>query len=170
MSTQNRTNINSKIFAWLVTLLAIGFLIFIFLMKGKLNNYLSKSIKSQSGTELIKSAGYIVDSLYNYSNKTSTFEITFLEFGAKNCVACRKMETVMKKIDEEYPETVKVVFLNILQPQNQDLMKYFGIIAIPTQILLDKQGNEYFRHSGFISFHDLRKQLILNTKKNFNKK
>ena len=34
-------------------------------------------------------------------------------------------------------------------------MKYYGIAVIPTQVLLDKQGKEFFRHSGFISTGDL---------------
>ena len=51
-----------------------------------------------------------------------------------------------------------------LKPQNQQLMKFFGVSAIPTQILLDKTGVEYFRHSGYISFDDLNKQFtpVLN--------
>ncbi len=34
-------------------------------------------------------------------------------------------------------------------------MKYFGIASIPTQILLNKEGKEFFRHSGFIEKNDL---------------
>jgi hypothetical protein len=34
-------------------------------------------------------------------------------------------------------------------------MKYYGISAIPMQIILDKQGTEFYRHYGFISSNDL---------------
>jgi len=69
------------------------------------------------------------------------------------------MESVMTEIRTKYPQTVNVVFLNILKPENQDLMKYFGVAAIPTQVLLDKEGKEFFRHSGYISTEELSKNI-----------
>jgi len=54
-----------------------------------------------------------------------------------------------------------VVFLNILKPENQLLMKYYGIAVIPTQVLLDKEGEEFFRHSGFIFFDTFESKLFL---------
>lgn len=36
-------------------------------------------------------------------------------------------------------------------------MKYFGVAAIPTQVLLDKEGKEFFRHSGYYSTEELDK-------------
>jgi len=43
----------------------------------------------------------------------------------------------MAEIEVRYPKKVKVVFLNIMLPEGQDLMKFFGVVAIPTQILLN---------------------------------
>lgn len=104
----------------------------------------------------------LVDSLYNYSKSGLPYEITFLEFGSTGCSACKRMEKVMEEIREQYPQKVKVVFYNITIPKNQKLMKYYGVSVIPTQILLDNEGNEFFRHSGFIS----AKELTQNFKKN----
>lgn len=50
--------------------------------------------------------------------------------------------------------------LNVLKPENQDLMKYYGVATIPTQILLDQTGQEFFRHSGYYSTEDLEKQFV----------
>ena len=61
----------------------------------------------------------------------------------------------MEEISKKNPQTVNVVFLNILKPENQVLMKYFGIATIPTQVLLDNEGNEYFRHTGYYSAEEL---------------
>jgi thioredoxin 1 len=37
-------------------------------------------------------------------------------------------------------------------------MRYYGIAAIPTQVLLANDSEEYFRHSGFISSIELTKK------------
>lgn len=34
-------------------------------------------------------------------------------------------------------------------------MKYFGVTSIPTQVLLNKDCKEFFRHSGYISTEEL---------------
>jgi thiol-disulfide isomerase/thioredoxin len=133
----------------LFALLIIGFA-----MKDSMNNYVSRMMKSQVSPEINQSGLALVDSLYNYSGNGLAYKITFLEFGA-NCPACKRMESVMDEIRQKYPETVNVVFLNVLLPENQNLIKYFGVAAIPTQVLLDNEGKEYFRHTGTISLGEL---------------
>lgn len=87
------------------------------------------------------------------------YEITFLEFGSTGCSACKRMESVMDEIKEKYPDRVNVIFYNVTYRQNQDFMKYFGVAAIPTQILLDKNGEEFFRHTGYYETKKLIKQI-----------
>lgn len=99
-----------------------------------------------------------VDSVFNYDRNNQTFELTFLEFGAKNCSACLKMEEVMQQVEKQFEGRVKVSFINAMDKTKLNLLKYYGISAIPTQVLLDKRGVEYFRHTGYISFEDLSKQ------------
>lgn len=134
-------------------------LIFLFLQKDNMNTYLSEEIKLLSETDSQESISAIVNSLYNYHSNKQNFQITFLEFGAIGCMACRKMEFVLEEVRNEYPERVKVIFLNILHTQNQDMMRYYGIAAIPTQVLLDQSGKEYFRHTGYFSYKDLRQEI-----------
>ena len=71
----------------------------------------------------------------------------------------------MEEINKKYPQTVNVVFLNIVKPENQIFMKYFGVASIPTQVLLYKKGNEFFRHSGYYfdrrTFTKIKDKLIL---------
>ncbi|HNV47083.1 MAG TPA: thioredoxin family protein [Spirochaetota bacterium] len=76
-------------------------------------------------------------------------KVTFVEIGSVNCIPCRMMQPIMKAVEEEYKGQVKVVFHDVWTPQGKrDAMKY-GIRVIPTQIFLDKNGVEYFRHEGF---------------------
>ena len=81
-------------------------------------------MKAQAGSEIINSGAAYVDSVFNYTNNGQSYELTFLEFGA-NCPACKRMESVMEEIRTKYSQNANVIFLNILKPENQVLMKYF---------------------------------------------
>jgi thioredoxin 1 len=139
-----------KVFPWIIFVLLFGVLIIGFSLKDKMNNYLSEMMKQQASPEITLSGNAVVDSLYNYSENGLNYEITFLEFGATGCSACKRMESVLEEINSKYPKT-NVVFLNVLKPENQNLMKLFGIASIPTQVLLNNKAKEFFRHSGYIS-------------------
>jgi len=127
-----------------------------------MNNYLSEMMKQQASPEMTNSGKALVDSLYNYAENGLNYEITFLEFGATGCSACKQMEKVLDEIREKYPQQVNVVFLNVLKPENQLLMKYYGIAAIPTQVLLNNAGKEFFRNSGFISTMEIENNFSRN--------
>jgi len=139
-----------KILPWVV----VGFLAAVFVaafaLKDTMNSTISGMMIRQASHELVNSGEILVDSLYNYNKNGGKYEFTFLEFGSTGCLACRRMESVMAEISQKYPQKVNVVFKNILKTENQVFMKYYGIAVIPTQILLDRQGKEFFRHSGFI--------------------
>ena len=98
-----------------------------------------------------------IDSLYNYNENGQNFDYTFLEIGATGCITCKRMEIVLDEIRDKYPTKVNVVFINILIAKNQEIMKYYGVASIPTQILLDKSGKEFFRNSGYFSTLELSK-------------
>ena len=161
MNTRTKNFINSLLFG-----AGLLFFIFLILFKGKLNDYVSKSMISLAGSEIKKTVPAFIDSAYNYNKNGRSFQFTFLEFGAKGCSSCKRMEGVMEEIRSKYPDRVNVVFLNILIPENQNMMKYFGIALIPTQVLLDKDGKEFFRHSGFISAEGLQKEFFNKIIKN----
>ncbi|RLD67869.1 MAG: hypothetical protein DRI95_04120 [Bacteroidetes bacterium] len=148
-----------KILPWIVFVLLFVLLIIGFRLKDNMTSYMSNIIKEQASPAITNSGGALIDSLYNYSKNDLNYEITFLEFGAKGCSACKRMESVMEEIQNKYPQQVNIVFLNIIKPENQILMKYYGISVIPTQVLLDKNGNEYFRHIGYYSSEELTKKL-----------
>jgi thioredoxin len=148
----------SKIFRIIIILIPALLLILLATQQDNLNDFISSQIKLQSNlgdTNIINSK---IDSLYNYNTNGLDYQITFLEFGAMNCVACRKMVIVMEEVEKKYPDKVNVIFLNILIPDNQLLMKYYGVAVIPTQILLNSEGVEVYRHTGYISLNDIEKK------------
>jgi len=145
---------------WLVFTVLFLFIILGFAFKNKMNNYLSEQMKKNTATEVKTSVNTYIDSAFNYNKNGLKFEITFLEIGSKGCSACKKMESVMTDIQQKYPDKVNVVFINILKQKSQDIMKYYGVAIIPTQILLDRSGKEIFRHTGYISTDELSKKLL----------
>lgn len=86
-------------------------------------------------------------------------KVTFVELGSVRCIPCQQMQPIMKEIEEEYKGQVKVVFYDVLTAEGKPYIKEFGIRAIPTQVFLDKNGNEYFRHQGFFAKDELVKVL-----------
>ena len=86
-------------------------------------------------------------------------KVTFLELGSVGCIPCDQMQLIMKEIAEEYKGQVKVIFYDVRTVFGEPYKKKFNIRAIPTQVFLDKDGNEYFRHLGFFAKDELVKVL-----------
>ncbi len=91
--------------------------------------------------------------------KESAPLVTFVEIGSVRCIPCKKMQPIMKEIEEEYAGKVKVVFHDVWTEEGKPYGKQYGIRIIPTQIFLDKDGKEYFRHEGYFPKEELVKVL-----------
>ncbi len=76
-------------------------------------------------------------------------KITFIELGSVKCVPCRQMQPVMASIEEKFTGQVKVIFYDVWQKDQNHFAYDYHIDLIPTQVFLDAQGNEIFRHEGF---------------------
>jgi len=87
------------------------------------------------------------------------YKITFIELGSVRCIPCKKMQPVMKSIEEKYAGQVKVVFHDVWTPEGKPFGQKYKIKAIPTQIFLDENGKEFSRHTGFFPEEELVKIL-----------
>jgi len=76
-----------------------------------------------------------------------------IDLGADKCVACKAMQPVLEELREEYGEKLDVVFIDVWE--NPDEVEKYGVKLIPTQVFLDPEGNELFRHEGFLSKEDI---------------
>ena len=139
----------------LLILLVVGFL-----SRNKLNNFISEKMKEQTTGVDSVSVAEMINSKYNYAKNKQNFDFTLLEFGSTGCTVCKQMEPVLEEMRKLVNPKVNVVFLNIMHTENLAMMKYFGISAVPMQILLDKNGKEFFRNYGFISTVKLIKKFI----------
>jgi thioredoxin 1 len=87
--------------------------------------------------------------------KTDAVLVTFVEIGAARCIPCKAMQPIMKAVEEEYKGQVRVVFHDVWTTKGrEDAAKYY-IRIIPTQVFLDKNGKEYFRHEGYFPKEDV---------------
>lgn len=81
--------------------------------------------------------------------KADTALVTFVEIGAARCIPCKAMQPIMKAVAEEYKGQVKVLFHDVWTQQGRVDAEKYNIRVIPTQVFLDKDGKEYFRHEGY---------------------
>ncbi len=83
------------------------------------------------------------------------YKVTFIELGSVRCIPCQQMQPVMDTIRARYPSQVNVVFHDVWTQQGAPFADKFGVSAIPTQVFLDENGQEYFRHVGFFPLEEL---------------
>lgn len=88
---------------------------------------------------------------------TGTEEITFVELGSKNCIPCKQMMPIMDEIEKEYAGKVKVVFHDVWTSTGKKYGREYNIRLIPTQVFINKEGNEIARHEGFFPKEDIVK-------------
>jgi thioredoxin 1 len=88
--------------------------------------------------------------------------VTFVELGSVNCIPCKQMQPVMKAIEEKYGDQVKVIFYDVWKEDQKKYAQQYGIKLIPTQVFLDENGKEFFRHEGFYPEAEIDK--LLKTK------
>lgn len=91
--------------------------------------------------------------------KTAKPKVTFVELGSVNCIPCKQMVPVMKAIEENYGEQVKVIFYDVWTKEQKKYASDYKIKLIPTQVFLDENGKEFHRHEGFYPESEIDKIL-----------
>lgn len=147
-----------KIKPWIPIALIAAFFIALIVLRPKLVEIMSGLQQKQLSTGQTSEIETRINELYNYSENGAKYTYTFLEFGSTSCSACKNMQGVMEQIRNKYPDSVNVVFINVMDKATKEWLNYYGIATIPSQVLLDRNGKEFFRHSGYISEQDLSKQ------------
>ncbi len=112
----------------------------------------SKAVGETLSSEVSSATG-------NAGEQQKQNKVTFLEFGSVNCIPCKMMKPVMEKVENTYPDRVKVVFHDVWTPDGRDLGSAYGVRMIPTQVFLDSEGKEFFRHEGYLPFEQADKIL-----------
>lgn len=75
-------------------------------------------------------------------------KVTMVDLGAKKCIPCKMMAPIMEKLEKAYEGNAHIVFIDVWE--NRDQAPRFGIRTIPTQIFFNENGEEVWRHEGFL--------------------
>ncbi len=70
----------------------------------------------------------------------------FVDIGTTSCAPCKVMMGVLAELEQRYPDSLKVEFIN--SHDNPDIAEKLNIQAIPSQIFYSPGGQELFRHTG----------------------
>ena len=89
----------------------------------------------------------------------SKAKITFVELGSVKCVPCIQMQPIMKSVEEKYGEQIKVIFYDVWTDEGHKYTEIYKIQLIPTQVFLDENEKEIFRHVGFFPEAEIDKFL-----------
>lgn len=82
----------------------------------------------------------------DFSTRVEKSELpVLLDFNAEWCVPCKRMAPILEQLAIEWAG--KAVFYQIDADENSDLVMKFGIMSIPTVIML-KAGEEIQRTTG----------------------
>ena len=76
-----------------------------------------------------------------------------VDLGANKCMACKMMTPVLEKLTEDFAGRMNVEFIDVWE--NPGAGQHFGVRVIPTQIFFSPEGEELFRHEGFMSREDI---------------
>ncbi len=71
------------------------------------------------------------------------------------------MRPILDEIEKEYEGQVNVRFYDIKSLFGRPYAEKYRVQFIPTQVFLDKDGNEYYRHVGFFPKEEVVKILQL---------
>lgn len=80
-------------------------------------------------------------------------EAMVLEIGSKSCTTCIKMKKTIDAMHEKNP-ALPIYIIDVYD--DMSVFSFFKLQVIPTQIVLNKRGEELYRHMGELSTHELQ--------------
>lgn len=83
---------------------------------------------------------------------------TLVDLGAHSCIPCKQMMPILDELRTELAGRLTVQFVDVSDQKNVSTARFYNIKLIPTQIYLDADGNELWRHEGFLPKADLLEQ------------
>jgi thioredoxin 1 len=76
---------------------------------------------------------------------------TLIDLGSTECIPCKLMWPVLEEMKKEFAGKLAVEFVDVGKRENAALAQQHAVKLIPTQVFLDAEGKELWRHEGFIS-------------------
>ena len=83
--------------------------------------------------------------------------VTMIDLGRETCTQCKMMVPILEKLEKKHKGKAAIVFINLLEDPEQQYR--FNLKALPTQIFFNPEGEEVYRHTGFMSEEAITDQL-----------
>ena len=93
----------------------------------------------------------------DYLDLPAKGKVTMIDLGAKKCIPCKMMAPILVKLEKAYKGTADIVFIDVWE--SKEPAQRFKIRAIPTQIFFNEQGEEVYRHLGFLDEPSIVEQM-----------
>jgi len=150
-----------------IVLIILSVLVFLllFLAKDKLTCFVTSYQLKNNDVVINKSDSIEFFKQFNNSQNTYSYKLSLVELGGFGCKPCMKMDTVLQELEAIYKDGINIKTFRVTTDEGKAIAKYFGINAIPTQIIIARNGNEVFRHTGFLSKNDLEIEIKKTLKK-----
>ena len=75
--------------------------------------------------------------------------VTVVDIGSDKCLPCQLMAKMMTELGAAYQGRAAFIFIDVWK--HREVMDECGIDRMPTQIFYDQEGEEVFRHEGFMT-------------------
>jgi thioredoxin 1 len=72
-----------------------------------------------------------------------------VDLGRGQCVPCKMMAPILEELAREYRGRALIEVVDI--GDKPEAVKEYGMKVMPTQVFFDAQGNEVWRHEGFLA-------------------
>lgn len=74
--------------------------------------------------------------------------VTMIDLGKKDCTQCKMMAPILERLKIKYKGKAAIIFINLLEDPEQQYV--YRLKALPTQIFFSPEGEEVYRHTGFM--------------------
>jgi thioredoxin len=76
-----------------------------------------------------------------------------IELGADKCIPCQQMKPILDSLRADFDDQFGVEFIHVYEEKER--AEPYAIRLMPTQVFLNEDGEELFRHEGFFSRDDI---------------
>ncbi len=90
-------------------------------------------------TQTTKGAPHLTDANFEETVKTAGMPV-FIDFYAEWCGPCKLAAPIVEKLADEYQGKVKIVKVDV--DENHDTAVKYGIMSIPTVLILEADGDK----------------------------
>ncbi len=102
---------------------------------------------------VMQGAGWAADLDAALAKAKKEKKVVMLELGSVGCIPCEHMRPVMDRLSRTYKGKLEVVFVDVRK--ESEPARRFRVFGIPTQVFLDRGGQEFHRHVGYYDYESI---------------